>query len=46
MRACIAATLTATPPLQSAVAGIKPHVPPATANRVDNLGNWGPGDHD
>ncbi len=31
---------------QAAQAGQKPHVPPATANRVDNLGNWGEGDHD
>jgi hypothetical protein len=31
---------------QAAASGVKPHVPPATANRVDNLGNWGAGDHD
>jgi hypothetical protein len=31
---------------QAAASGVKPHVPPATANRVDNSGNWGAGDHD
>jgi hypothetical protein len=31
---------------QAAEAGVKPHVPPATANRIDNNGNWGAGDHD
>jgi len=31
---------------EAAAAGVKAHVPPATANRIDNLGHWGAGDHD
>jgi|APGre2960657444_1045066.scaffolds.fasta_scaffold01332_6 hypothetical protein len=31
---------------QAAVAGHKPHVPPPSANRVDNNGTWGEGDRD
>lgn len=33
-------------PAQAAKSGVKAHVPPPTANRLDNLGNWGAGDHD
>ena len=32
--------------VEAAAAGTKPHEPPATANRIDNSGNWGAGDHD
>lgn len=33
-------------PAQAALQGVKPHIPPATANRADNSGNWTAGDRD
>jgi len=32
--------------VQASCSGQKPHVPPSTANRIDNSGTWGAGDHD